>query len=172
MKNFTSFKENKEIIYFCQKALAAPSIVEMDEHAILKQRSKEIDQNFVKIQSRCFRIGWWIWWLRFMFQFLSTQIMHGDIKIRICLYITMKFNLLFKDRSEWQQALWLNVIYVLIKTNLYKKILILSLSSHYVDETQTLDKKYLYYAQASNRQGRVRKRSPWLRAQLALGSMT
>ena len=90
---------------------------------------------------------------------------YGDTKIRICLYITMKFNLLFKDRSEWQQALWLNVIYVLIKTNLYKKILILSWSSHYVDETQTLDKKYLHYAHASNRQGRVRKRSPWLRAQ-------
>ena len=89
---------------------------------------------------------------------------YGDTKIRLCLYITMEFYLLFKNTTEWQQALWLNVTYVLIKTNLYKKILILSWSSHYVDETQTLDKKYLHYAHASNRQGLVRKRSPWLRA--------
>jgi hypothetical protein len=37
MSNFTSFKEKKEeIIYSCQKALAAPSIVEMGKHALLK----------------------------------------------------------------------------------------------------------------------------------------
>ena len=54
---------------------------------------------------------------------------------------------------------------MLIKTNLYKKTSTLSWSSHYVVEIQTLDKKYLHYAHASNRQGCVRKRSPWLRAQ-------
>ena len=58
MSSFTSFKENKERLFtFFQKVLAAPSIVEMGKHAILKQRSKEIGQNFVKIQNRYFGSG-------------------------------------------------------------------------------------------------------------------